>query len=164
MKFVKAREPVVAASTLEKVKDEKKKNVANQRVLNKPRNQLVIWTEAKGKSLHKSQRGPRVQHFCHHCRQQGHTRPNCHKLRALKNASDQRSKGPRNDKRNWVVEQPRGQDGDSGVMDVMKMIDAFTTCLASFSRRFEGHNTRTQSYRNITPNARTVWVKRGTHA
>ena len=42
MKFVKAREPVVAASTLEKVKDEKKKNVANQRVLNKPRNQLVI--------------------------------------------------------------------------------------------------------------------------
>ena len=42
MKFVKAREPVVAASTPEKVKDEKKKNVANQRVLNKPRNQLVI--------------------------------------------------------------------------------------------------------------------------
>ena len=29
MKFVKAREPVVAASTPEKVKDEKKKNVAN---------------------------------------------------------------------------------------------------------------------------------------
>ena len=36
MKFVKAREPVVAASTPEKVKDEKKKNVANQWVLNKP--------------------------------------------------------------------------------------------------------------------------------
>ena len=38
MKFVKAREPVVVASTPEKVKDEKKKNVANQRVLNKPCN------------------------------------------------------------------------------------------------------------------------------
>ena len=38
MKFVKAREPVVAASIPEKVKDEKKKNVANQRVLNKPCN------------------------------------------------------------------------------------------------------------------------------
>ena len=38
MKFVKARAPVVAASTLGKVKDEKKKNVANQRVLNKPQN------------------------------------------------------------------------------------------------------------------------------
>ena len=99
MKFVKTKELVVAASTLKKVKDEKKKNVANQRVLNKPRNQLVARTEAKGKSLHKSQRGLRIQHFCHHCGQQGHTRPNCHKLRALKNTSDQRSKGPRNDKR-----------------------------------------------------------------
>ena len=164
MKFVKAREPVVATSAPEKVKDEKKKNVTNQRVLNKPHNQSVARTEAKGKSLHKSQRGPRVQHFCHHYGQQGHTRPNCHKLKALKNASNQRSKGPRNDKRNWAVEQPRSQDGDSGVMDVMKMIDAFTTCLASFSRRFERHNTRTQSYRDITPNAHAVWVKRGTYA
>ena len=143
MKFVKAREPVVVASTPEKVKDEKKKNVANQRVLNKPRNQSVARIEAKEKSLHKSQRSPRVQHFCHHCGQQGHTRPNFHKLMTLKNASDQRSKRPKNDKRNWTVEQPRGQDGDSGVMDVMKMIDAFSTCLASFSRRFERHNTRT---------------------
>ena len=121
MKFVKAREPVVVASTPEKVKDEKKKNVANQRVLNKPHNQSVARTEAKGKSLHKSQRSPRVQHLCHHCGQQGHTRPNFHKLRTLKNASDQRSKRPKNDKRNWTVEQSRGQDGDSGVMDVMKM-------------------------------------------
>ena len=138
--------------------------MANQQVLNKPRNQSVVRTEAKGKSLHKSQRGPRVQHFYHHCGQQGHTRPICHKLRALKNASDQRSKEPSHDNRNWAIEQPRGQDGDSGVMDVMKMIDAFTICLASFSRRFERHNTRTQSYRDITPNARAVWVKRGTHA
>ena len=82
----------------------------------------------------------------------------------MKNASDQRSKGPKNDKRNWAAEQLRGQDGDSDVMGVMKMIDAVTTCLASFSRRFEGHNTRTQSYRDITPNARAVWVKKGTHA
>ena len=65
---------------------------------------------------------------------------------------------------NWAVEHPRGRDGDSGVMDVMKMIDAFTTCLANFSRRFESHNTRTQSYRDITPNTRDVWVKKDTHA
>ena len=67
MKFVKARKPVVVASTLEKVKDEIKKNVDNQRVLSKPRNQSVVRIEAKGKSLHKSQKGPRAQHFCHHC-------------------------------------------------------------------------------------------------
>ena len=35
-------------------------------------------------------------------------------------------------------------------MDVIKMIDAFTTYLANFNRRFESSNTRTQSYR-ISP-------------
>ena len=156
MKFVKAKEPMVATINVDKVKPEKKRNVTDQRMLNKPRNQSVVRFEAKGKSLPKSQRGPRTKHFCHHCGLQGHTRPNCHKLRVLKNASDQRSRGPRNDKRNWAVEQSRGRDGDSGVMNMMKMIDAFTTCLASFSRRFEKHNTHTQSYRDITLNARDV--------
>ena len=45
-----------------------------------------------------------------------------------------------------------------------KMIEAFTTCLANFNSRFEGHNSHTQSYRDITPNAHDVWVKRGTYA
>ena len=35
MKFVKAKEPVVVALTIEKAKVEKKKNVADQWVLNK---------------------------------------------------------------------------------------------------------------------------------
>ena len=48
--------------------------------------------------------------------------------------------------------------------DVLKMIDAFTTCLASFNRRFESHNSHTQSDRDITPHTRDVWVKKGTHA
>ena len=112
-------------------------------MLIKPRNQLVVKFEVKGKSLPKSQRDPRIRHVCHHCGLQGHTRLNYHKLRALKNARDQRSRRPRNDKKNWAVEQSRGRDGDSGVMDVKKMINAFTTCLANFNRRFEGHNTRT---------------------
>ena len=34
VKFVKAKEPIVAATTLEKVKVEKNKNVVDQRVLN----------------------------------------------------------------------------------------------------------------------------------
>ena len=163
VKFVKAKESIVATTTPEKVKV-KNRNVADQQVLNKLRNQSVVRSEGKGKSLRKSQRGPRTKHFCRHCGLQGHTRPNCHKLRALKNASDQRSREPRNDKRNWTVEQSRGRDGNYRVMDVMKMIDAFTTCLASFNHRFESHNTRTQFYRDITPNARDVWVNKGTHA
>ena len=88
VKFVKAKEPVVVATTTEKVKVEKNRNLADQRVLNKPHNQLVVKHEAEGKSLPKSQRGLRIKHFCHHCRIQGHTRLNCHKLRALKNERD----------------------------------------------------------------------------
>ena len=99
MKFVKAKEPMVVTTKATKVKPEKKKNVADQQVLNKPRNQFVVRFKARAKSLPRSQRGPRTNHFCHHCGLQGHTQPNCHKLRALKNASHQRSRGPRNDKR-----------------------------------------------------------------
>ena len=124
----------------------------------------MVKPKGKGKSFPKSQRGLRTQHFCHHCGTQGHTRPNCHKLKALKNASTQRSGGPRNDKRNRTAKQSRGQEGDPKVRDVMKMIDAFTTCLASFTKRFVSDNNRTQSVRDITPNARVVWVKKGTHA
>ena len=154
--FVKAKEPVVVAPIVEKIMGEKKKNMADQRVLNKPHNQFVVKSAARAKSLPRSQRGPRMNHVRHHCGLQGHTRPNCHKLRALTNASDQRSRGPRNDKRTYVVESSRNRNSDPGTMDVMKMIGAFTNCLESFTRRFESPNFHTQSYKVITPNARNV--------
>ena len=69
----------------------------------------------------------------------------------MNNASAPRSRGPRNDRRNWAGEQSRGRRGDPGVMDVMKMIGAFTNCLESFTRRFESPNSRTQSYNPIAP-------------
>ena len=143
MKFVKAKEPMMAIATSEKVKAEKKQNVTDQQFLTKPPNQSVVKPKGKGKSLPKSQRGPRTQHFCHHCGIEEHTKPNFHKLKALKNAITQRSGGPRNDRRNWTAEQSKSHEGVSGVRDVMKMIDAFTTYLVSFTRRFESHNNRT---------------------
>ena len=120
VKFLKAKKAIVVTPIVEKVKEEKKKNVANQQVLNKPRNQLVVRPEAKGKFLPRSQRGPRTNHVYHHYGLQGHTKPNCHKLRALNDARDQRSRGPRDDKRNWDAGHSRGRDGDSEVVDVMK--------------------------------------------
>ena len=164
VKFVKAKELMVAASTIEKENVEKKMNVADQRVVNKPRNQFVVRFTARAKSLPRSQRGPRMNHMCHHCGLQGHTRPNCHKLKALRNASDQRSRGSRNDKRTWAVESSKDRNSDPEMMNVMKMIGAFTNCLESFTKRFENPNSHTQSYKDITPNARDVWVKKGTHA
>ena len=84
VKFVKAKEPFEVTPIAEKVNVKKKKNVRS---------------EAKAKSLPRSQRGPRPNHMCHHYGLQGHTQPNCYKLRVLRNASNQRSRGPRNDKR-----------------------------------------------------------------
>ena len=164
VKFVKAKEPIVVAFTVEKENVEKKKNVTDQRVLNKPHNQSVDRFEVRAKSLPRSQRGPRTNHVCHHCGLQGHTRPNCHNLGSLRNASDQRSRRPRNDKRTWAVEPSRDRNGNPGMMDVMKMIGAFTNCLESFTRRFESPNSHTQSYTDITLNARDMWVMKGTHA
>ena len=54
VKFVKAKESVVVAPTMEKAKVEKKKIVADQRVFNKPRNQSMVRFEARGTSLPRS--------------------------------------------------------------------------------------------------------------
>ena len=82
----------------------------------------------------------------------------------MNRATPQRSRGPRNDRRNWAGEPSRDQNCDPGMMDVIKMINAFTNCLESFTRRFESPNSRTQNYKEITPNASGMWVKKGTHA
>ena len=42
VKFVKAKEPKGVVPTVEKANVEKRKNMANQRVFNKPHNQLTI--------------------------------------------------------------------------------------------------------------------------
>ena len=67
VKFVKAKELVVVVPTVEKANIEKKKNVTDQRVLNKPHNQSVVRFEGRSKSLPRSQRGPRTNHVRHHC-------------------------------------------------------------------------------------------------
>ena len=73
VKFMKAKEPVVVALTVEKANIEKKKNVTDQRVLNKPHNRYVVRFEGKSKFLPRSQRGPRTNHVCQYCGLQGHT-------------------------------------------------------------------------------------------
>ena len=51
----------------------------------------------------------------------------------MNSATPQRSRGPRNDRRNWTGEPLKDQNGDPEMMDVMKMIGAFTNCLESFT-------------------------------
>ena len=136
----------------------------DKRMVNNSHWQSVGRSESRAKSRPRSQRSPRSTYVCHYCGLQGQTRPNSQQMRAMNNASAPRSRGPRNDRRNWAGEPSRGRSGDPGVKDVMKMIGAFTNCLESFTRRFESPNSRTQSYKDITPKASDVWVKKGTHA
>ena len=159
VKFIKAKEQIEVSPTAKKPKMEEKRNVDDKRMLNNSHKQFVGRSESRAKSCPRSS-----NYVCHHCRLYGYTRPNCQKLRAINNASAPRSRGSRNDRRNWAGELSRGRGGNLGVMDVMKMIGAFTNCLESITRRFENPNSRTQSYKDITPNASDVWVKKGTHA
>ena len=50
VKFVKAKDPKGVVLIVEKANVEEKKNMADQRVLNKPRNQSIVKPEAKGRS------------------------------------------------------------------------------------------------------------------
>ena len=100
VKFIKAKESVEVGPTAEKPKIEEKRNVENQKMLNNPRNQSVSRSESRAKSCPRLQRGPRSNYVCHHCGLQGHTRPNCQKLRAMNSATAPRSRGPRNARRN----------------------------------------------------------------
>ena len=108
MKFIKAKEQIEVSPTTEKPKMEEKRNVDDQRMLKNSRKQSVGRSEYQAKSCPRSQRGPRLNYMCHHYRLQGHTRPNCQKLRVMNNASAPRSRGPRNDRRNWASELLRG--------------------------------------------------------
>lgn len=162
VKFIKAKEQIEVGPTVEKPKMEEKRNLDDQRMLNNSRMQSVGRSKSRAKSHPRSQRGPRSNYVCHHCELQGHTQPNCQKQRAINSAT--RSRGLRNDKRNWDGEPSRDRNGDPEMMDVMKMIGAFTNCLESFTRRFESPNSRTQSYKEIIPNASDVCVKNGTNA
>ena len=123
---------------------------------------IVAKPKARGKSLPKRQRGPQMQHYCHYCEIQGHTRPNCYKPQALKNADLQKPR--RQGKGNGKPKQPKRQEGEPIISDVMKMIDTITSCLANFTLRFGNHGSSTQSSKDITPKTRVVWVKKGTHA
>ena len=133
MKFIKAKEQIEVSPTAEKPKMEEKRNVDDKRILTNSHKQSVGRFESRAKSRPQSQRSPRSNYVCHHCRLHGHTQLNCQKLRVMNNANAPRSRGPKNDGRNWVGEPSRGRSGDPGVIDVMKMIGAFTNYLDSFT-------------------------------
>ena len=88
VKFIKDKEQIEVSPTTEKPKMEEKRNVDDKRMVNNFHKQSMGRSESRAKSV------------CHHCGLQGHTRPNCQKMRVMNNASAPRSRGPRNDRKN----------------------------------------------------------------
>ena len=146
----------VSAKNVEKPKVEKPKIetsvVAKRTIGTKPKK--------KGKSLPKSQRGPQVKHFCHHCGMRGHTRPNCFKLQALKRDDSLQD----NSRRMPKGIQAKGENEGQLIEDVMEMLKNISSCLANFTPRFESYVGRTPPSRDLTQNTRIVWMKKGIHA
>ena len=116
----------------------------------------------KGKSLPKNQRGPRVKHLCHHCGAQGHTRPNCFNVHALKKADSMC--GQESSRRTPNGAQAKGDSARHLIRDIMEILKNISLCLASFTPRFERYVGRTPPSKALTQNTRKEWVKKGAYA
>ena len=140
----------VLAKNVENFKVEKPKvempAVVNRTIGPKPKK--------KGKSLPKSQRGPHVKHFCHHCGVRGHARPNCFKLQTLKRADSLHDQD--NSRRMQKGTQAKGENKGQFIGDVMEMLKNISQCLASFTPRFKSYVGRILPSKDLTQNIRTV--------
>ena len=81
---------------------------------------IELKSKAKGKLLPKSQRGPQVKHFCHHCGIRGHTRPNCFKFHSLKRADSTHAQG--NERRMPKGKKAKGENDGQLIRDVMEIL------------------------------------------
>ena len=90
-----------------------------------------------------------MKHFCHHCGIHGHTR---FKLHAFKRADLESTQGIEKGK-------PRGKqakEDNGGQLIVLDMLNSISTCLASFTPRFEHYVARTPPIKDPTQNTRAV--------
>ena len=108
-KFVLATSSFVVHPTLFEVKVHKEVAPASRRT-------RVDLSESETKNLNKSgsKKNHKPQWFCHFCGRAGHTRPNCLKLRALKQSSKQK------------VSMPKAQDLIALIHELVKVLNLHT--------------------------------------
>ena len=61
-----------------------------------------------------------------------------------------------------MLESPKNERQLIG--DIMEMLKNISSCLASFTTRFESYVSRIPPSKDLTQNTRTVWLKKGSHA
>ena len=84
------------------------------------------------------------------------------KFQALKRADSLRDQ--ENSRRMPKGNQAKGENEGQLIRDVMEILKNISSCLASFTPRFENYVGRTPPSKDLTQNTRAVWVKKGTHA
>ena len=60
--------------------------------------------------------------------------------------------------------QAKGENEGQLIGDVMEMLKSISSCLASFTLRFERYVSLTPPSKDLTQNTRAMWVKKSTHA
>ena len=61
-----------------------------------------------------------------------------------------------------MLESPKNERQLIG--DIMEMLKNISSCLASFTTRFESYVSRAPPSKDLTQNTRTMWLKKGSHA
>ena len=89
-----------------------------------------------------------MKHFCHHYGVQGHIRPNCFKLHALKKADSMH--GQEISKRRPKGAQVKGDSEGHLIGDIMEMLKNISLCLVSFTLRFKSYVGRTLPSKALT--------------
>ena len=56
------------------------------------------------------------------------------------------------------------ENGGELIGNVMEMLKKISSCLASFTPRFESYVSHTPHSKDLTQNTHAMWVKKGTHA
>ena len=60
--------------------------------------------------------------------------------------------------------QAKGENDGQLIGDVMEMLKNISSCLSSFTLRFESYVGHIPPSKDLTQSTRAVWVKTGTHA
>ena len=60
--------------------------------------------------------------------------------------------------------QAKGENEGQLIGDVMEMLKNISSCVASFTPRFESYVGRTPPSKDLSQSTRVVWVKKGPYA
>ena len=111
----------------------------------------IVMKETKQNNHHSNNKKsqPKKPHFCHHCEESGHTRPNCYKWLATQRSNSVSSFGSQNQLRNSLA--PLGE---------LLKATLFLTNLNGFNHHSYPPKQRSQKKKTYPPSKSPVWKEK----